>query len=511
MTKVADETPSAGLARSASRGAVVMMGGQGARIVVQLGGVVVLARLLGPSEFGLVAMVTAIIGVGEVFRDFGLSSAAVQAKNLSPYQKDNLFWINAGIGLVLSIATFLLSGPIAALYGDDRLRTLTMVLSVTFLLNGLSTQFRADLGRHLAFGRLVIADAVGQVVGLTGAITVAVLGGGYWALAVQQVGQSLITLVVLVIVADWFPGLIHRRAGMGPLITYGSTVFAAQILNYVSRNVDSVIIGARFGAVPLGLYNRAFQLVMLPLLQLQAPATRVALPILSRLQDTRVRFNAFISFGQTALLTLVGLMFGILGAQASAVVQVMLGDKWLAAVPTFQILLVAGYFQAAAYVTYWVFLAKGLTRANLLSALVTRPITIGLIALGSQWGVPGVAAGFALGLGITWPISLLWIRRVSDVDTRELFFNGLRMIVVFGVATLASYASTMAMPVDQPVLRLVVGTLALALALVIEAALWPRFRRDALAVIGARKYLARERKPSASAPAAAPDTTVEDR
>ncbi|TFV96970.1 lipopolysaccharide biosynthesis protein [Leifsonia flava] len=505
------------LATSASRGAVVMIGGQAVRVIVQLAGVVILARLLGPTDFGLVAMVTAVIGIGEVFRDFGLSSAAVQAKTLSPHQKDNLFWINTGIGAVLTVVTFLLASPIASLYGDDRLRLLTEVLSITFLLNGLSTQFRADLGRHLGFGRLVVADAVGQAIALVAAIVVGVMGGGYWALAVQQVGQAALVLIVLVIVTDWYPRGIHRHAGMKPLLSYGVTVFLAQMLNYVSRNVDSVIIGARFGPASLGLYNRSFQLVMLPLLQLQAPATRVALPVLSRLQDQRDRFNAFISFGQTTLLAIVGLMFAFLGAQATAVVSIMLGEQWLEAVPVFQILLIAGWFQAAAYVSYWVFLSKGLTKENLWSALVTRPLTIGLILLGSLWGVYGVAAGFALGLGITWPIALFWISKVSDVDAKRLFLNGLRMIIVFGIATGASYASTLAVPADQPLLHLAIGSVALLGMLALEAAIWPRFRADVLQVIGARRYLSRARTapasqasdpdaPSASASATSTDT-----
>ena len=147
----AESAGGAGLAGSASRGALVTLAGQAVRVVIQLAGIVVLARLLGPSDYGLVAMVTVIIGVGEVFRDFGLSSAAIQAKILTPAQKDNLFWINGGIGLLLTLLVCALASPIADFYGDPRLQPLSYALSLTFLLNGLSTQFRADLSRHLRF------------------------------------------------------------------------------------------------------------------------------------------------------------------------------------------------------------------------------------------------------------------------------------------------------------------------------------------------------------------------
>ncbi|MET0863732.1 MAG: oligosaccharide flippase family protein, partial [Nakamurella sp.] len=226
MTDV-DSAAAGGLAGSASRGALVTLGGQAVRVIVQLAGIVILARLLGPSDYGLVAMVTVIVGVGEVFRDFGLSSAAIQAKVLTRQQKDNLFWINVGIGLVLTLLVCALAAPIAHFYDDARLQPLTYALSLTFLLNGLSTQFRADLARHLRFFRLTLADQVGLAVALVAAVLLAANGAGYWALVVQQVGQALVILVMLVCTTGWLPRGMHRGAGMRPFISYGSNVFGA--------------------------------------------------------------------------------------------------------------------------------------------------------------------------------------------------------------------------------------------------------------------------------------------
>ena len=304
---------------------------------------------------------------------------------------------------------------------------------------------------------------------------------------------------MLVFTTGWLPRGMHRGAGMRPFITYGSSVFGAQLLGYISRNVDSFIIGVKFGPAQLGLYNRAFQLMMMPLLQLQAPATRVALPVLSRLQDARDRFNSFISFGQTAVLALVGMVFALLGAQASALVQIALGPSWLGAVPIFQILLIAGIFQAASYPVYWIFLAKGLTKSNLYYALVTRPLMVGLIILGSVWGVYGVAIGYTVSIALGWPAGLIWISRVADVDTRQLFNNGVRMFVAFGAAALASYASTMELPADEPLLRLVIGSVVLLAALALEGLCWPRFRADLRALLAARRFLSRGTKGKAGA------------
>jgi O-antigen/teichoic acid export membrane protein len=166
------------LGRSATRGAAVTIGGQAVRIVIQLGSIVILARLLAPADYGLIAMVTAIIGIGEIFRDFGLSSAAIQAKEISRGQKSNLFWINSAIGLVLTLLVIAASWPVAALYGDPRLQLLTVALSSTFLLNGVATQFRADLARHLRFVKLTAVDIAGQVIGLALGVILALSGAG---------------------------------------------------------------------------------------------------------------------------------------------------------------------------------------------------------------------------------------------------------------------------------------------------------------------------------------------
>ncbi|WP_243075662.1 lipopolysaccharide biosynthesis protein [Microbacterium sp. SS28] len=487
------------LGESASRGAAVTVLGQVIRIVVQLGGIMILARLLTPTDYGLLAMVTAIIGVGELIRDFGLSSAAIQARTLSRGQKNNLFWINASMGATLMLLTISASWLIAAFYGDDRLQPIAAALSVTFLLNGLSTQFRADMSRNLRFGRLVVVETSAQALGLAVGLAMAFAGTGYWALVGQQIGQTVAALGFLIALARWFPGGISRGEPMRGLLGYGVNMFGTQLLTYTSRNVDSIVIGARFGAADLGLYNRAFQLMMLPLLQLNAPSTRVALPVLSRLQDDKARYAAFITFGQTALLSVIGAVLALLGAQAESVIRIMLGPQWLEAVPVFRILLVAGFFQAAGYASYWVFLSKGLMRQNLYYSLVTRPLMIVAILVGSIWGMYGVAIAYSASIAIMWPLSLLWVRRSSDAPVGAMFFNGARAIIVFGLGCVVSGFSTIWIDPELPFIRVIVGGLVLLAWLGLVALVWPRFRRDMVELASARRFFKRRRKAAGTA------------
>ena len=490
-------TATQSLGASASRGAAVTLIGQVIRVVVQLAGIMILARLLSPADYGLIAMVTAIIGVGELVRDFGLSSAAVQARTLTRGQKSNLFWINTSIGFGLMLATIGASWLLAAFYGDDRLQPITAALSVTFLLNGLSTQFRADLSRNLRFGRLVVVDTTAQVIALAAGLTLAFAGAGYWSLVAQQIAQTIAGILLLIFLTGWLPGWASRREPMRGLLGYGFNMFGTQVLNYASRNVDSIVIGARFGAADLGLYNRAFQLMMLPLQQLNAPATRVALPVLSRLQDDRARYAAFITFGQSSLLTVVGTVLALLGAQADSVIRIMLGDQWLDTVPIFHILLVAGFFQAAGYAVYWVFLSKGLMRQNLYYALTTRPLMIAAILFGSIWGMEGVAIAYSASALVMWPLSLYWIHRVSDAPAGAMFANGARAIAVYGTGCVVSAVATLGIPTDLPFIRVLVGAAALLGWMVLIAIVWRRYRQDLLSLLAARKHL-RSKKRTAS-------------
>lgn len=496
MTSPSRTAPS--LAAKAGRGAAVTLAGQLTRIVVQLLGIVLLARLLSPSDYGLTAMVLAIIGVGEILRDFGLSSAAIQARTLTRGQRSNLFWINLGIGAGLTAIVAGLAVPLASFYGDDRLVLITLALSVTFLLNGFSTQFRADLNRNFRFGWLASAEIGAQIVALTIALSLAAFGWGYWALVAQQVLQVLLQAVVLPFVAGWWPSLPRRGEQMKAFLTFGGGLVGAQLLNYASRNVASVVIGRQFGAQELGYFNRAYQLMVLPLNQINAPSSRVALPTLSRLQDQPRRYADFISFGQTILLNLVCFVLAFTVAVAPDLVFVALGPQWGPTVPLFQVLAIAGLFQAAAYSSYWIYLSQGLTTRYLVYIAITRPFVIAIICLGAVWGVEGVTVAYAVTAALLWPIGTLFLVGRATAPLLKLFLTALRTISIYAVAATASWASTLLFPDLFPIARMAVGLTGFLLALALIAAVFPPFRRDVLAMASARRFFRSARKPAAA-------------
>ncbi|MEY2848665.1 MAG: hypothetical protein RI885_1330 [Actinomycetota bacterium] len=487
----ADDESGRGLGRRAARGALVTVGGQTGRIVLQVLSVVILARLLTPGDYGVIAMVLAVVGIGEIFRDFGLSSAAIQSRTLSHGQRDNLFWINTAIGLLLTGLVHVAAPLLAGFYQQPILDPLARALSVTFLLNGLATQYRASLTRDLLFGRLTLADVIAPAAGLVVAVVGAVLGWGVWALVAQQIGQALVYVVLLAIWAGWLPRLPDRRAEMRPFLTFGGNLVATQLIGYVANNIDSVIIGLRFGPAQLGVYNRGFQLLIRPLSQLRAPTTTVALPVLARLHDDVGRYADFIARGQLALGYSLIIGLGIVFGAADPIASVVLGPAWVEVGPILRLLAAAGIFDTLAYVGYWVYLSRGLTHELLRYSVVAAAIKITCILVGSLWGVLGVAAGFALAPAIAWPLSLWWLSRKAPIPVRRLMTGALRILAVTVVGAAAgSVAVLLAAPLGGPLsLAAGIGGSLLAYALVTVV---PMVRRDVTTVIEIGKAM---RKP----------------
>lgn len=429
-----DEDP-AGLGRLAARGALLTGTTQFIRFGLQLLSLAVLARLLSPFEFGVAAMVTAAIGVADVFRDLGLSTAAIQARNLRQEEQRNLFYVNSGTGLLLSLAAYVLAPAVAAFFGEPATADVTRALAILFLINGVAAQARADLSRRLEFRRLAIVDVTAQMIGVTVAIVTAISEAGYWALVYSQLSYALVAAVLTFRSSNLKLGRYERDASISSHLRFGSPLMLTQIVGYLSRNVDTLAVGVKFGTIATGFYSRAFQVVWLPLTQISAPATNVALPVLSRVRDDPVRYGRYLLSAQAVLTYgLVGTI-GLAFVSADVVVAVALGSEWLPIVSLVRIFCVGAALQVAAYPTYWVFLSLGMTASNLWFSLVSRSLLLVAVMFGSLFSPEGVAVGYVAGLAVIWPFGLWWIRRKSIVAVLSLFSASGRPLTMFGTGS----------------------------------------------------------------------------
>ncbi len=485
-------TPPSDLGRVAARGAGVTLAGQGARILLQLASVVVLARLLSPEDYGLLAVGLVVVGVGEVFRDLGLSTAAIRAPDLTTAQRDGLFWLNVTAGAVLAGVAVLAADPVATAFGEPELAGIVRLLSLTFLLNGLAAQYRAGLVRQLRFGAVAGTDLAAQLAAFAVAVSAAAGGAGYWALVAQQLTQGAVTLVAVVALGRWVPRRPRRGVGLAPLVRFGGGVTGTQLVHYVGNNLDNVLLGLTAGPAALGIYNRGFQLLMTPLNQIRSPATTVAVPVLSRLRDDVERAGDYLRRGQLALgFSLVAGMALAAGA-AVPLVDVVLGPRWAEVAPVLALLAVAGSAQTLSFVGLWVYLSRGLSGALFRYTLVTLALNAACIGAGSAFGVVGVAAGYATAALLEWPLSLWWLSRVTVLPVRDLYRGAVRITACAVAAGAACHLATLLTAGWPPVGRLGAG-LAAGLAAYALASLVPGVRRDLAGVLAWGRQMAARR------------------
>lgn len=476
-----------GLGRAAARGAAITVGGQLARMGLQIVAVIVLSRLLAPSDFGVIALALLVIGFGELFRDFGLSQAAVQASTLSHDQRSNLFWVNTGIGVVLAVLCTVAGWPLAAISGEPQVTAICQVLASTFLINAMAAQYRAGLMRQLRFAALAALEVGAAAAGLAVAIAAAGVGFGYWALVAQQLTTVTITMLGMVLLGRWLPRPPNRDGDIRGFLRFGWNLVGSQIFTYASANIDTAIVGLTTSSSMLGLYNRAYQLIVVPVGQVRSPLTNVAVPVLSRLKDTVDAFDRFVLRAQLLLGYALCLPLSFVAIAAEPIVRIALGPEWAGSVFFLRCFAVAALFQTLAYVGFWIYLARGLPHILLRYSAVSAGIKIACVLTGMIWGPYGVAIGFAVAPTLSWPLSLWWLSRHTMIPVRGLYSGASRFLGAAFAGGLLALAVMILAPLP-PVLLLVVSLTAYLVGVAAMLAI-PVYRRDLAGVIDTVKLL----------------------
>ncbi len=412
----------------AARGAGITLAVQVGQTAVQLASVIALTRLLTPTDFGLVGMVTALVGIASIVQDFGLSMAAIRAPVVTAPQQTNLFWANTALGLACSGIVVASTPLVVAAYREPRLTPIVPALAAIFVFSGMGAQYSAMMAREFRFKELGFVSISAQVLSVAIAIVMAAAGFGFWAIVAQQVSYAALLTAGYVWCTKWIPGLPVRGATIRPFLRFGTGVLGTQAIAYATKNVDNIAIGAVWGAVPLGLYSRAYQLMLAPLNKINAPLTRVALPVLSRVQHDDATFMRYLSRAQVIACYVTAGVFAIIAGLARPVVDLLFGTEWRAAAPLVAVLAIGGIFRSVAQVAYWAYLARGASGRLLRQRLLTGAITVALIAGGVPWGALGVAVACTIAAVVSWLIAMVHVAYAVHIDSKPLLVHATRII-----------------------------------------------------------------------------------
>jgi PST family polysaccharide transporter len=450
--------------RTIASGAVTLSA-QGGKFFLNLVSTMVLARLLTPRDFGLVAMVATITGFLRVFKDAGLSVATVQRERITHAQVSNLFWINVLVSALCGFLVAALAPLIARFYHNPKLVSVTLLLSFTFLISGSTVQHQALLKRQMRFKALAFIDVGSMAVGAVVAVVMASLGCGYWSLVGSSLSMEGSGFLLTWSISRWRPQLPVRNSGIGPLVSFGAHRTLADFITALARGSDNLLIGRVYGAVAVGLYSRASALLIRPMEQFLSPINAVFIPALSRLQSQPERYRcAFLRLFESMILTTF-FFTALLLALSRPLTLVLLGPKWEQAS-----VIVGGFTVAALCVpllcaAMWLFTSQGRGRDTLISQSINSCVMLLSFFVGLPYGPVGVAISFSLtGLLVRVPVSYFIVGRRGPVRTADLWVVFLRHVplwlIVFGATWFTLNFAVHLWPLAQLAICGTVGLLA---------------------------------------------------
>jgi O-antigen/teichoic acid export membrane protein len=286
---------------------------------------------------------------------------------------------------------------VASFYGKPELTPVTAALSLSLLISGLTIQHQALLRRHMRFGTLAAIQIASYVANLFVTILLALAGWRYWALVGGTLTTALSSTVLTFLFCPWVPGRMKKGTGIRDMLRFGGHLTGFNFVNYLSRNADNLLIGKFLGADALGLYAKAYSLLMLPIAQINSPLAAVAVPALSRLQNDPQRLRAYYRKGLT-LASMLGMPVVVFSfVKADEIVRVVLGPRWADAAVIFRVLAVAAFVGTTNGAgSSWIFVALGNVRRQFLTSIPRVIFLVGAFIVGLRWGIVGVATALSI-------------------------------------------------------------------------------------------------------------------
>jgi PST family polysaccharide transporter len=419
-----------GLKRRSVRGSFATVLSQGTKMAIQIGSQIVLARLLFPAEYGLIAMAYPVIALVQVFNDAGLGQAIVQRPTLVQKQVSALFWVNVAISCLLACLVALLAPLAAWVYGEPRLILLTAILGLTLPVTALSIIPSALLSRHMRFGLLARNEVLAMLAGTGVTIICALEGLSYWSLIIGQFANATIGNILTWYASGWLPSSPKLSSSVWNDVKFGANITLSNLATFVTTSGDNIIVGLTTGKVALGLYDRSYNLVARPINQMMTPMSRVAVPLLSRLVGEPDQYRAaYLQMFRIVTLSIVPAMLVCI-SNGATLIHVFLGPRWNAAGPIFSWIGVGGLTSGIYASGFWLLISQDRVHELRLLAALAAVINVASYLIGAFWGIVGIAIAGSIGfVFLTTPLMLFGATRRGPIHPRDVFWCSFPFII----------------------------------------------------------------------------------
>ncbi len=384
------------LKNKSMRNAVSIFSSNVSATTITLFSTVIMARLLSPKEFGLLAMVTAFTEFALIFKEIGLGSVTVQRKQTTHEQVSTLFWINSCFGFLIMIVFIAIAPILAWFYRDARILSLCIASSSIFFFGSLAVQHRSLLERQMKFSRLGILNVASTFLSVTIAILAAYKGAGVWSLVFRDISRSVFYTIGVWLFCKWIPGPPRRNTGLRSSLKFGMEFSGSEVIQYLTRSLDRVLLGRFYGAAVLGLYTKALQLSIMPIAQLSFIIWNVGFSPLSTLQSDWVKFLNYFNKMFSVMVFVFFPMIAFFAMNSEDIVKILLGNAWLQATDLFRIFTIAWLTQPIMMAIRLVMISTGKTRRCFIWGVVNSAFMIIAFSIGIFWGSSGLAYSYSI-------------------------------------------------------------------------------------------------------------------
>jgi polysaccharide transporter, PST family len=429
-----DNQPDAKLGRKSLRGGAILIVARAVNVFLQISTTFILARLVTPHDYGLVAMVSALVGFAPMLIELGTTDAAVQKDRITEVEVSALFWLNLSLGAGLAFLLAVASPLIARFYGEPELQKIALVSSVTFLFSALSCQHYALLRRAMKFKNVALIDVVSNLLSTVVAIAMALFGCGYWALVAKPILSTVFAACGVWWSCRWLPGRPRLTPGVKEMLGFGVNVTGFTMTDYVGRSMDRVALGYRFGASQLGYFQNAMYVYESLLGLLTQPLHSVAVSSLTKLRQDIIELKKAWASALSSLCFFAMPAFAILAVTSQDVVRVFLGPKWEAAGPLLGLFALRGIAHVVERTLGWLHVAAGRSDRWMRWGILSSATQLGALGCGLPFGTKGVAIAYAVAMFVLFLPALSYAGRPLGIGSAMI----LKVVGPLMVAALSS-------------------------------------------------------------------------